>query len=208
MTVGDECTCPKCGVIHLCDGFTDGGVTRDDPTKDHPITFLSGTPHRKCVCTFLSINHRMQACGLDPLIGWFCTQCGGTVAKEFAPMYCQCDKPVIKCDNRGCRCTQCGNFERPHNKEPEQMDIEDIIADVQRRATPKHEFLRDKPNEQPQPNSAVDNMSDDDLIAGIKITVENFNILADEAEQRGLRVIAELHPMLNNEIKVTILKEV
>ena len=26
----------------------------------------------------------------------------------FSKLQCQCDDPIVKCDNRGCRCTYCG----------------------------------------------------------------------------------------------------
>jgi hypothetical protein len=37
---------------------------------------------------------------------------------------CQCDSPVIRCDNRGCRCTVCGELERlpiPTHREGEHQ---------------------------------------------------------------------------------------
>jgi hypothetical protein len=37
---------------------------------------------------------------------------------------CQCDSPVIRCDNRGCRCTICGELERlpiPTHREGEHQ---------------------------------------------------------------------------------------
>jgi hypothetical protein len=37
---------------------------------------------------------------------------------------CQCDSPVIRCDNRGCRCTICGELERlpvPNHREGEHQ---------------------------------------------------------------------------------------
>jgi hypothetical protein len=197
----DECTCGKCR------GFTIGGVTRDDPADDHVKAYLSGNePPRRCVCTFLSINHRMQACGRDPVLGWFCTQCGGTVAEEFAPMYCQCDRPIASVG--GNVCLVCGKYFSAHNEaeqhkknieEQLQLDIEDIIADVQKRPTIKPASVINE--------GTLTDMSDNLLIAGMKTMVEHFNAMADELQTRGYRIHADVNPVTKAQIAVTIYKK-